>query len=49
MAKAVLLTAIIIILLFNSSPAQFFLLPTYAYQNKDGSFRYCEERVRNGL
>lgn len=31
------------IILSNTPPAQYFLLPHYSYQNKDGSFQYSEE------
>lgn len=34
---------ITIILLSNTPPAQYFLLPHYSYQNQDGSFQYSEE------
>jgi hypothetical protein len=36
-------TAIAIIILSNTPPAQFFLLPNYSYQNRNGSFQYSEE------
>jgi hypothetical protein len=41
--KAVLLTAIVITILSNTPPAQFFLLGNYSYQNRDRSFTYSEE------
>lgn len=43
MATPILLTFLAIIILSNTPPAQFFLLPTYGYQNKDRSFTYSEE------
>ena len=41
--KALIVTVILLMVLSNTPPVQYFLLEQYSYQNKDGSFRYQEE------
>lgn len=41
--KTAAILLITLIILSNTPPAQYFLLPHYHYQNSDGSFQYSEE------
>jgi len=41
--KPLLITTLVIILLSNTPPAQYFLLENYHYRNKDSSFSFSEE------